>query len=322
MRRPASTPVDTDRRRLLHVIGASVVVSGFGGLRAAQAQKSSPPLAITELRGGLVQVGGAGGNVVALRGSEGLLLVDSGQSQHVADMTRLVTERLGDAPIRVLFNTHWHLDHTGGNDAIIRDGVTAISHENTRLWMSTKFFVDWENRRYMPRAAGALPNKTFYSHEPQPQELDFAGQRAVYAHLQGAHTDGDIYVSFPQHNVIVAGGAVTAAEYPVLDYITGGWIGGLVDATKKLIALADAETLIVPASGPPQRRMDLEAQLQMLEAVRARIEAIALEGRGVDDMIAENITAEFDARYGGDPALFISNAYEGMWWNRLRGTVA
>ena len=79
-----------------------------------------------------------------------------------------------------------------------------------------------------------------------------------------------------------------------------------------LIALADAETLIVPGSGPPQRRLDLEAQLQMLEAVRARIEAIALEGRGVDDMITENITAEFDARYGGDPALFISNAYEGM----------
>jgi hypothetical protein len=86
--------------------------------------------------------------------------------------------------------------------------------------------------------------------------------------------------------------------------------------------MADAETLIVPDSGPPRRRADLEAQLEMLETVRQRIEAIALEGRGVEDMIAENITKDFDSRYRGDSGLFIANAYEGMWWNRLRGTVA
>ena len=115
--------------------------------------------------------------------------------------------------------------------------------------------------------------------------------------MLGAHTDGDIYVAFPEHNVIVAGGVVTADEYPILDYITGGWIGGMVEATQKLIAMSDAETLIVPASGPPRRRADLEMQFEMLETVRKRIEAIALEGRGVEDMIAEEITKEFDARY-------------------------
>ncbi len=203
----------------------------------------------------------------------------------------------------------------------MRDGVTAVSHENTRLWMSTKFFVDWENRRYMPRAAAALPNKTFLSHELQPQELTFGGTKVSYGHLLGAHTDGDIYVAFPEHNVIVAGGVVTADEYPILDYITGGWMGGVVEATQKLIAMSDAETLIVPASGPPRRRTDLEMQFEMLETVRKRIEAIALEGRGVEDMIAEEITKDFDARYRGDSGLFITNAYEGMWW-RLRGTVA
>jgi glyoxylase-like metal-dependent hydrolase (beta-lactamase superfamily II) len=144
----------------------------------------------------------------------------------------------------------------------------------------------------------------------------------VYAQLTQAHTDGDIYVAFPQHNVIVAGGAVTASSYPILDYITGGWLGGMAAATEKLIEMSDADTLIVPDSGPPQRRTDLTAQLKMLETVRERIEAIALQGKGVDDMIAAEITKEFDTRYGGDSALFISNAYEGMWWNRIRGTVA
>jgi hypothetical protein len=86
--------------------------------------------------------------------------------------------------------------------------------------------------------------------------------------------------------------------------------------------MMDAETLVVPDIGPPQRRADLEAQVKMLSTVRERIEAIALEGRGLEDMIAAGITKEFDERYGKDSEQFIVNAYEGMWWNRLRGIVA
>jgi cyclase len=318
-RRP--TEADRTRRQFLHSIGAGAAIVGLGGARALYAQNAASTLTVTRLRDGLMQIGGAGGNVVVLGGGDGVLMVDSGAAEHAQELTAFMAERFSSAPVRVLFNTHWHLDHTGGNDAIVRDGVTVVSHENTRLWMSTKFFVDWENRRYMPRASTALPNKTFFSHELQPQELNFGATKVAYGHLQGAHTDGDIYVALPEHNVIVAGGVVTADEYPILDYITGGWMGGIVEATNKLIAMSDAETLIVPAAGPPRTRADLVAQVDMLETVRTRIETIALEGRGVEDMIAENITKDFDARYGGDPGLFIMNAYEGMWW-RLRGTVA
>jgi glyoxylase-like metal-dependent hydrolase (beta-lactamase superfamily II) len=314
--------MNNGRRRLLKALGASAALAGFTSARVIRAQQAAAPLKATTLRDGLIQIGGAGGNVVVLRGSEGLLMVDSGTAERARDLTSFVGQQFGGLPTQVLFNTHWHLDHTGGNDTIIKSGVTAVAHENTRLWMTTKFFVDWENRRYFPRPETAWPNKTFFSHERQPQELTFGSTKVLYAHLPGAHTDGDIYVQFPEHNVIVAGGVVTADEYPILDYITGGWIGGLVDATSKLIAMADAETLIVPTAGPPRRRADLEAQLKMVETVRERIEAIALEGRGVEDMIAENITKEFDERYRGDSGLFIANAYEGMWWNRLRGTVA
>jgi len=314
------TEMNRGRRRFLQMLGgAGVAVVGLGRATRVRADES---LATSELGKGLVQITGAGGNVVAISTPDGILMIDSGSSASSGALLELLPEKVGSAAVRVLFNTHWHLDHTGGNDVLAGSDVTIVAHENTRLWMSTQFYVDWEERRYKPRAKAAQPNKTFFSSDPQPQNLSFGGEEIVYGHLRGAHTDGDIYVRLPQRNVIIAGGAVTAQRYPVLDYITGGWIGGLVDATRMLIDMSDSSTLIVPDAGPVQRRADLESQLAMLSAVRARIEEMALAGRGIDDMIAAGLTKDFDDRYTGDSALFIANAYEGMWWNRMRGTVA
>ena len=312
-----------DRReffRLLGGIGAAAVATG-GGVRSLLAQ-SGPALRVAEMRE-LALISGAGGNVVARRHDGALLLVDSGAPHAAKALHTLLGERFGGAAVELLFNTHWHLDHTGGNEVVAAGGTpTILAHENTRLWMSTEFDVEWEETHYERRPRDAWPNRTFFTSDRQPLAIEFGGETVTYGHLLEAHTDGDIYVRFEQRNVIVAGGAVTAGRYPVLDYITGGWIGGMVDATAKLLGMMDDETLVVPDVGPPQRRADLEAQVEMLTTVRERIEAIALEGRGVEDMIEAGITKEFDARYGEDSAQFIANAYEGMWWNRLRGIVA
>jgi glyoxylase-like metal-dependent hydrolase (beta-lactamase superfamily II) len=314
------------RRQFLRQLGGAGVAALAGGVPARAARAQSPrssDLALTDLGGGLAVVAGAGGNVVVHSGREGLLLVDSGAAAHAAALKGFLGERFGNAPVGVLFNTHWHLDHTGGNDALVGErSIPVIAHENTRLWMSTKFYSDWEERHYERRAPAARPNRTFFTSDRQPLTLDFSGEAVSYGHLLEAHTDGDIYVRFPQHNVIVAGGAVTAERYPVLDFITGGWIGGMVDATTKLLAMTDDETLVVPDVGRVQRRSDLEAQRTMLTTVRERIEAIALQGRGIEDMLAERITKDFDSRYGEDSTQFIVNAYESMWWSRLRGIVA
>jgi glyoxylase-like metal-dependent hydrolase (beta-lactamase superfamily II) len=311
-----------DRRDVLKALAGGAVLAATSGAWRTASAGDDDKLAAAALRGGLTLITGAGGNVVLLTTPEGAVQVDSGTSARSQDLAKLVAERLGSTPTRTLFNTHWHLDHTGGNEAVAPSGTPVIAHENTRLWMSTKFYVEWEDRYYQRRPKAAWPNKTFFSSDPQPLFVDVGKTRVEYGHLPEAHTDGDIYVRFPEQNVIVAGGTVTAGRYPVLDYITGGWIGGLADATKKLMALCDADTLVVPDVGPVQRRADLEAQKEMLETVRQRIEAIALQGRGVQDMIAEGVTKEFDARYAGDSKLFISNAYEGLWWSRLRGIVA
>ena len=310
------------RREFLGLLGGIGVVAAVAG-RSGAARGQQAPLAVAELRQGLQLISGAGGNVVARPDSGALLLVDSGSAESAAALRRLLGERFGAAPVTVLFNTHWHPDHTGGNDALVGPGAASIiAHENTRLWMSTEFDVEWENKHYERRARASWPNKTFFTSDQQPLTVDFGGETIAYGHLLEAHTDGDIYVHFRERNVIVAGGVVTAGRYPVLDYITGGWIGGMADATTKLLDMMDADTLVVPDVGPVQRRADLEAQVKMLQTVRERIEAIALEGRGVEDMLAADITKEFDAHYAGDSAQFVSNAYEGMWWSRLRGIVA
>jgi glyoxylase-like metal-dependent hydrolase (beta-lactamase superfamily II) len=318
---PEISPRLATRRHLLKAVGVGALLSSCrAALVGAQSTATDfSPLTLTRLRGSVFQISGAGGNVVVVRTADGLMVVDSGAAERAQGLVSLLAEQFEKMPLRILFNTHWHLDHTGGNDALIQDGVTAISHESTRLWMSTTFFEEWENRHYRPRSPSARPNKTFVSSDAQPLKVDLGGEQASYAHLPQAHTDGDIYVAFPNHDLIVAGGVVTAGEYPIVDFITGGWIGGMADATKQLLKMAGPDTLIVPDKGPAQRRSDLEAQLAMLETIRERIEKFALQGFGVDDMLREGITADFDARYSGDAALFISNSYEGIWWNRIRG---
>jgi glyoxylase-like metal-dependent hydrolase (beta-lactamase superfamily II) len=312
--------LEPDRRDFIRLLGCAGAALLIGRRSAAQHAHS---IATTELRGGLHVISGAGGNVVAWPADGALLLVDSGSPAAAPTLRSWLGERFGGVPVEVLFNTHWHVDHTGGNEQLAVAGATAIiAHENTRLWMSTAFDVEWEATHYERRPRAAWPNKTFFTSDQQPLTVDFGGETVQYGHLLEAHTDGDLYVHFPERNVIVAGGAVTAGRYPVLDYITGGWIGGMIDATNELLAMMDGETLVVPDVGPVQRRAALEEQAKMLTTVRERIEAIALEGRGVEDMIAAGITKEFDERYGTDSAQFIANAYEGMWWNRLRGIVA
>jgi glyoxylase-like metal-dependent hydrolase (beta-lactamase superfamily II) len=213
--------------------------------------------------------------------------------------------------VQALFNTHWHLDHTGSNDALGRAGIPIIAQENTRLWMSTEIHVEWESRVYPRRAPEALPNTTFFTHE-SPQRMSFGDQPVEYGHLFQAHTDGDIYVFFPEPNILVAGGVVSVGTYPVLDYSTHGWIGGMRDAARDLLQIVDSETQIIPGSGPVQTRADLEAQHEMLSTVMDRLSDMMRRGYSAADMKAAEPTKEFDARWG-DPSAFMNSVYPGMW---------
>ncbi len=310
-------PVENRRKFLRLTLGAaavSVSAALLGRAPGVAAQTATSPLRTTQIRDGLVMIESDQANVLLLATPAGGVLVDSGAPEQVAALSKAVGERLGGVPLAALFNTHWHLDHTGGNDAFGKAGTKIIAHENTRLWMSTEYYVDWQDTTYEPRSREALPNDTFFSSEPQPRSLELGGERIEYGHLREAHTDGDIYVLFRERNVLAAGGAVGGGAYPIIDYATGGWIGGLIEANKKLLDLANDKTLIVGHAGAVQTRKQLVAQHDMLKTMRERVEELMRKGKSAAEMIASGVTRDYDGRYGTDGALFIRNVYEGLWW--------
>jgi cyclase len=286
------------------------LTAAIGGTAAlsisARAQNSA--ISAQRLTDNPTLVTGVGGNVVVLSGSEGLLLVNGGLAEKTPALLAFINERFPNQRIAVVFNTDWHLEHTGSNDAFRKTGAKIYAHENTKLWIGADFHSDWENKRYKPRPADALPTDTFYT----SGKITSSGQAIEYGYLAQAHTDGDIYVHFPQQNVLVAGDLLSVGRYPILDYVTGGWIGGFVNANQALLKVVTAETKIVPGNGPVQLRADLQAQSDMCSAMRERLLKLIRQGMGPSDMIAAKPSQEFDAKWG-DPELFIKQAYRGMW---------
>ncbi len=278
--------------------------------RSAFAREAPPnPLTATRLGDSLWLFQGAGGNVVAAGGHDGLLLVDGGSAERSEELLKRVRAETGGRGVQTLFNTHWHWDHTGSNEALAKSGAVIVAHENTRLWLGAQIISKWENRIYPPRPARALPTKTFFY---GTQGLSFQGQDLEYGYLPQAHTDGDIYVRFPKDNVIVAGDVVSGGSYPIADYCTNGWLGGMMQGLKALIQKSDANTRIIPGSGPVRSRTDLETQLDVCYNVLQRIGDSYYKGQTWRQLLDSKPTREFDAQWG-NPDVFLKTAYEGAW---------
>jgi glyoxylase-like metal-dependent hydrolase (beta-lactamase superfamily II) len=306
------------RRQFLMQLTGSAAALSLWGLAPPRARAADPRVSLTRLTDRLTLVSGAGGNVVALSSPDGLLLVDCGTADRSRDLVKALASLEGGHRIRTVFNTHWHWDHTGGNELLRKSGAQIIAHENTRLWLGTEVWVEWENRTYKRRPPEALPTQTFYT----TGTLDFGGEPIEYGYLGQAHTDGDLYVYFRNQNVLVAGDVVSVGAYPVLDYSTGGWIGGMAGATQKLIELANDKTQIVPGSGVVQTRAQVAAEHDMLVALQEDLWQLMRKGLGPDDMIQAQATHKYDSQWG-NPDLFVKNTYRGLYGHvrEMRGVV-
>lgn len=291
------------RRQVLTATTASLLAAAAPRLVVGQPSAS---LAVTDLGSDLALISGAGANVVALAKADGVLLVDGGAAQHSTALQRVLGERWPGRRVEILFNSNWREVHTGANAALRAAGATIMAHENTKLWLGGDFLVEWEGRHYTPHPAAELPNKTFY----KSGDVEFGGVRVEYWHLPRAHTDGDVAVYFGDANVLAASDLLSVGRYPVPDYSTGGWIGGLFDATQALLERTDARTRVIAATGGVYGRTELEAQLAMLTAVRSKVAEAFRVGMSREDFIAAKPTAEFDAQWG-DPQQFLPLVYKG-----------
>ena len=239
-----------------------------------------------------------GANVLALTTDDGLVLVDSGAPKSF------------DAPAKVktLFNTHYHLDQTGNNEAFTAAGAKIIAHERTRQWLSTDYWVPAEDRYQKARPKAAWPTDVFET----TGSLKVGLEQIDYGYLPLAHTNGDIYVYFRTSNVLAVGDVASPLRDPALDYFTGAWIGGRLDAMDVLLKLANEETKIVPAYGPVMTRTEFKAERDMMDELRTRLFKQVREGEGPQEMLDDGLLKGLP-RTWKDPNKFAYDAAKGLW---------
>jgi cyclase len=305
-----SRDAHTRRQLLKAAIGGAAGLALGGpvrGLAAAALQTVSGTPTAQRLGDELFVVKVPGqANVVAQTGADGVLLVDGGSAQASDALMKAVAGLPGGGPVQTIFNTHWHPEQTGVNELLGKAGKTIIAHENTRLWLTADVTWPWNGQRFKRLPKIAQPNKSFYT----TGALDSG---VSYGHIpDAAHTDGDLYVYFPKQNVLAVGDAVSGEGWPVVDWATGGWIGGIVGGLQRLQTLANEETRIVPAHGPVLGLAELKAQYEMYGTIYDRLSQLLNRGRGPGEAVAERPTKEFDGKMG-NPDEFVRRAFESLW---------
>jgi len=292
-----------DRRQLL-----TGVVGGLFASLTFPRRSAAQQIGHVRLNDRLVLVTTGGTNVLTLSTDAGLVLVDSGTPEFSEALMASVRQFAAGKGVKTLFNTHWHQENTGANSALRQAGATIVAHENTRLWMATPTWMPKEDRYRAPRPKDAQPDKTFYA----DGSMTAGSERIEYGYLIEAHTSGDIYVFLRDSNVIAVGDVASPARDPELDYLTGAWIGGRVDAMDRLLKLSDANTKIVPGFGPVMTRAELQVERDMMKAIYDRTVDRVREGDYVDDMLKAGVMNGL-ARTWKDPKKFLNDLHKGLW---------
>jgi len=256
---------------------------------------------------GLAVFAGAGCNVVALAGPDGALLVDGGLAVNSAVLLKVVADSLKTKRVRTLINTHWHPEQTGSNEAIGKAGGTIISHEVSKLALTRKERSALYGGFYGPLPAKAIPAQTTYN----LGSLMFADEQVDYRYLPAAHTNGDLFIHFPKHNVIAAGGPVAADHWPVMDYLNGAFVHGFVRSYEILAEVVKPDTIIVPANGPTLTGADIVKQKDMYWGLFKQFFIMFNKGFGPRDVVDAHPLKDYEAQYG-DPAQFLEFAFRSL----------
>jgi glyoxylase-like metal-dependent hydrolase (beta-lactamase superfamily II) len=292
--------VSLNRRDVLKgALGVIATWASSGILSAQQALGG-----VRRLTDQMAVVDGGGSNVLAFSTGEGVVLVDGGAPK---SFDTIMASLGANAKVNTLFNTHHHVDQTGNNESFSK-ATKIIAHKRTLEWMSADHWMQADDRFEKARPKGARPTETFLT----TGSLKTGGEQIDFGYLPLAHTNGDIYVHFRNANVLAVGDVASPLRDPALDYLTGAWIGGRVDAMDVLLALANEQTRIVPAYGPVLSKAEFKAERDMMEEVRKRLFDQVREGDGPKDMLERGVLKGL-ARSWNDPYKFLYDAAKGLW---------
>jgi glyoxylase-like metal-dependent hydrolase (beta-lactamase superfamily II) len=289
----------------IHVLASCTLVSAGLWAQEQPVEYEATPLSET-----VTMLKGRGGNIGISAGEDGVYLIDD-QFPNIADQLLEQVRKISDKPIRFVINTHYHGDHTGGNEALGGAGAVIIAHDNIRKRMSAEQFNHFMNASWPASPAGALPVITFN----ETVSLHLNGESASVIHVPRGHTDGDAIVFFSNSNVLHMGDNFFNGRYPFIDLDGGGTVQGMIAALDKGISLASADTRIIPGHGNLASLDDLRQHRDMLATARDLVQALIDEGKTLDEAIAAKPTAEWDDTLGQvwiKPAQFVTFIYNSL----------
>jgi len=272
---------------------------------------SSVEIGSTEVAEGVWALQGAGGNIGLVVGDNAAFVIDD-QYAPLTDRILAAIGEITDRPVKFVFNTHWHGDHTGGNEAMAEAGALIVAHDNVRKRMSEGQFMEFFQNDVPPAPDGALPVVTFNDRV----SFHIGGQTVHAIHVEHAHTDGDAIVHLAEANVIHGGDIVFFGLYPFIDYGSGGSLAGMIEATDRILAIANETTRIIPGHGGPVIDVEqLRSYREMLATVHQRLDALIDEGKSLEDVQAAQPTRGFDEAWGQGfikPEQWVELNYRGM----------
>jgi glyoxylase-like metal-dependent hydrolase (beta-lactamase superfamily II) len=250
---------------------------------------------------------GAGGNLGLSVGEDAVFLVDD-QYAPMAPKIKAAIAAISSKPVKFVINTHWHNDHTGGNEAFAKSDAVVVAHENVRKRMSSDQMIAFLKMDVKASPKAALPVVTF------TRDISFHlnGEDLLITHQPNAHTDGDAIVHFKTSNILHMGDLYFNKLYPFIDTSSGGSVEGVIAAVDRALAMANDSTKIIPGHGPLSTKAELAAYRAMLAAIAPRIKQLVKDGKTLDQAIAAKPTAEFDAVWGKGfvpPARFVEMLY-------------
>jgi glyoxylase-like metal-dependent hydrolase (beta-lactamase superfamily II) len=281
-----------------------------GPVEAIDAEAAKADITVQPLRGGVSVLMGSGGNISVLAGPDGKLMVDAG----IAVSQKRIAAALANisaAPVKYLINTHYHWDHTDGNEWVHDAGATIIAHRNTLKDLSRNMYVEDWHHTFTPAPPGAQPTILVKDHKT----MRFDSTTIDIKYYGLSHTDSDVSVYYKEPDILQTGDTWWNGYYPMIDYGAGGSIDGMIMAAKMNVALATGHTMVIPGHGPVGSRAQLIEYRDMLVAVRGKVAELKKQGKSLAETIAAKPTAPYDAKWGGfviGPDLFTSLVYRGV----------